>query len=78
MEFQRFKALETVMKFSKIIVSLVVFLNTAFAFTVLYVLLKTCGEPSTLIVSWFAFTTGEVLMLAGIKKKIIKNDEECD
>ena len=66
------------MKFSKIIVSLVVFLNTVFAFTVLYVFLKTCGEPSTLIVSWFAFTTGELLMLAGIKKKKIKNEEECE
>ena len=78
MEFQRFKAMEKVMKFSKIIVSLVVFLNTVFAFTVLYVFLKTCGEPSALIVAWFGFTTGELWLLAGIKKKKIKKVEVCE
>lgn len=57
------------MKFSKLIVSLVIFMNIAFTIAVLYVFLKTYTEPTTLIVSWFAFTTGELWLLASIKKK---------
>ena len=63
------------MKFSKIIVSLVVFLNVVFTMAVLYPFLKIGSEPITLISCWFAFTTGELLMLSSIKKKEIKNDE---
>lgn len=55
-------------KFSKAVVSLVVLLNVAFAATVLYVFLQVGSEPTTLIVAWFAFTTGELWLLAGIRK----------
>lgn len=54
--------------YSKIIVAVVVALNVLFTTAVLYVFLKTGSEPSTLIVSWFAFTTGELFMLSSIKK----------
>jgi len=66
------------MKFSKIIVSLVILLNVLFTAGVLYVFLKIGSEPMTLISCWFAFTTGELWLLATIKKKEIDNDEYRD
>ena len=66
------------MKFSKIIVSLVILLNVLFTAGVLYVFLKVSSEPMTLISCWFAFTTGELWLLATIKKKEIDNDEYRD
>jgi len=57
------------MKFSKLIVMLVVALNTGFSLAVLYIFLRTQQEPTSLIVAWFAFTTGELWMLSGIKKR---------
>ena len=54
--------------FSKFIVALVVFLNSIFAFSVLYVFLKIGSEPTVLIAAWFGFTTGELWLLANIKK----------
>lgn len=66
-------------KYSKKIVAVVIALNVAFAAAVLYVFLKTSAEPTTLVVAWFAFTTGELWLLSGIKKAEIKkgggNDE---
>lgn len=57
------------MKFSKRIVLLVVLLNTLFAIAVLLVFNHTGNEPQALVVAWFGFTTGELWMLASIKKK---------
>lgn len=63
-------------RFSKFIVTLVVILNTVFTAAVLYVFLKVGNEPAVLIGAWFAFTTGELWMLASIRKvKVKKNDE---
>lgn len=66
-------------RYSKAIISLVIALNTLFTIAVLYVFLKTGSEPSTLIASWFAFTTGELFMLSTIKKaktkKVVKSEE---
>lgn len=62
------------MKFSKLIVTLVILLNAAFTAAVLYVFLKVGSEPSTLIASWFGFTTGELWFLSGIKKKKVENN----
>lgn len=66
------------MRFSKIIVALVIALNTAFTVAVLYVFLKVGSEPATLIGAWFAFTTGELWMLAGIKKKEVEKGDNND
>lgn len=63
-------------KFSKAIVTIVIILNIIFTIAILYVFLQTSSEPSTLIGCWFAFTTGELWMLASIKKKKIKKGEE--
>jgi len=62
------------MKFSKIIVFLIILLNVLFTTGVLYVFLRVGSEPATLIGAWFAFTTGELWMLSSIKKKKIKED----
>ena len=63
-------------RFSKRIVSLIILLNVIFTVAVLYVFLSTNGsEPTTLIVSFFAFTTGELWLLAGIKKRKIKEED---
>lgn len=60
-------------EFSKGIVALVILLNIFFALAVFYVFLKTGSEPATLVGCWFAFTTGELWLLAKIKKEKIKN-----
>lgn len=62
--------------FSKFIVLIVVFLNVLFTMAVLYLFQQTGSEPSSLIVAWFAFTTGELFSLASIKKKKILNQEK--
>ncbi len=55
-------------KFSKHIVISIIIANVAFTIAVLLAFLKTSTEPSTLIGSWFAFTTVELWSLASIKK----------
>lgn len=60
------------MEFSKIIVAMIVILNSLFTVGVLFVFLRVGSEPMTLIAAWFSFTTGELLMLAGIKKTKVK------
>ena len=66
------------MKFSKLIVALVILLNAAFTVAVLYIFYRIGAEPTTLIGAWFGFTTIELWALAGIKKKEIEkqNDRE--
>ena len=66
------------MKFSKVIVSLVIALNIIFTVAVLFIFYRIGEEPTTLIGAWFGFTTIELWALAGIKKKEIEkqNDRE--
>ena len=66
------------MKFSKYIVSLVVFLNVAFVVAVLYIFFRVGSEPVALIGAWFAFSTGELWMLSSIKKTKVKRKESND
>lgn len=67
-------------KYSKFIVVLVIVLNTWFANRIINAFIITSLEPVALIGAWFAFTIGEVWLLAGItKKKLdrgIDEDEE--
>ncbi len=60
-------------RFSKKIVALVILLNVVFTGTVLYVFARTGSEPTALVAAWFAFTTGELWMLAGIRKAKLKH-----
>ncbi len=62
------------MKYSKFVVALIIILNVVFTAAVLYVYLKTETEPKTLIISWFAFTTGELFAVAGITRLKEKNE----
>jgi len=62
--------------FSKVVVATVILMNILFTTAVLYVFLKTGSEPSTLIASWFAFTVGELWLLAGIKREKVKKGGE--
>ncbi len=62
------------MRFSKWVVSSIVALNTAFTIAVLFIFYRVGAEPTTLIGAWFAFTTGELLALAAIKRKEITSE----
>ena len=62
--------------FSKMIVAFVILANVAFTGAVLFVFLRTGGEPAVLIGSWFAFTTVELWQLATIKKKKEENKND--
>lgn len=63
-------------KYSKGIVAFIIALNVFFSAAVLVVFWKTGNEPSTLIVAWFGFTTGELWILSGIKKKKVEVNNE--
>jgi len=63
-------------KFSKFMVSLVIILNILFTAAVLYIFLQTSSEPAALIAAWFSFTTGELWMLASIKKKKVERGKD--
>jgi len=65
-------------RFSKLIVALIVLLNTGFAIGVLFVFLKVGNEPTALIAAWFAFTTGELWLMAGIKKSKLKKEDNYE
>ena len=63
-------------RFSKFIVVLVILLNVAFTLGVFYLFLKVGSEPTTLIASWFSFTTVELWSLSKIKREKEKNKDE--
>jgi len=56
------------MKFSKKIVSFVIFINVLFTAAVLYIFFVRGSEPVTLIAAFFSFTTIELWSLASISK----------
>jgi len=64
------------MKFSKKIVIAVVSLNVIFTAAVLYVFYKVGSEPGILTGAWFAFTTGELMTLASIRKAEERNKKD--
>ncbi|WP_077369725.1 hypothetical protein [Anaerosalibacter sp. Marseille-P3206] len=59
-------------RFSKFIVVLVILLNVIFTAGIFYVFTRVGNEPSTLIVSWFGFTTVELWSLSKIKREANK------
>lgn len=65
-------------KFSKKVVRWIIMLNALFVVAVLFLYWHTESEPSTLIASWFAFTTGELWALAGIKKEETRQGGDSD
>lgn len=59
-------------KFSKLIVVLVICLNSIFTAAALYAFIIVGSEPVALIAAWFSFTTGELWMLSYIKNTKVK------
>lgn len=66
------------MKFSKFIVLFVIAVNIVFTGIVLAIFKNTGYEPSTLISAWFAFTTGELMALAAIKRGEVRHGKDDD
>lgn len=64
-------------RFSNLIVLLVIMLNIWFTVKVFAVFELVGSEPQTLIVSWFAFTVGELYMLKSIKNTKTKSNIKC-
>jgi len=65
-------------KFSKKVVRWIIMLNALFVVAVLFLYWHTGSEPATLIASWFAFTTGELWALAGIKREETRQGGDSD
>ncbi len=63
-------------QFSKLLVSFILVLNIAFTTAILWLVWSDKPEPGILIGAWFGFTTGELWLLATIKKTKVK--EECE
>jgi Na+-transporting NADH:ubiquinone oxidoreductase subunit NqrE len=64
------------LKYSKFVVLAVVALNAAFAVAVFYLSYRDHEVPDSLIVAWFGFTTGELWVLASIRKAKVKKEGE--
>ena len=60
-------------KFSKKIVGLIIFLNISFTIAVFVAAFFDHSIPDSLIMAWFAFTTTELVAMAGIKIRGDKN-----
>ena len=61
-------------EYSKFIVLLIIVLNIIFTAGIFYIVYLGIPEPSTLIITWFSFTTVELLAVAGIKI----TEKRCD
>jgi len=66
------------MQFSKLIVAMIIALNIGFTAAVLYVFIRIGNEPTALIAAWFAFTTGELWLLSGIKKEKLRGERRIE
>lgn len=64
------------MQFSKFIVGMIITLNLGFTIAVLVIFLRIGNEPTALIAAWFAFTTGELWLLAGIKRTRLREGDQ--
>lgn len=61
-------------QYSKALVTLIILMNIICTIAVFIVFARTGSEPSTLIATWFSFTTVELWSLARIKKKKIDRE----
>ena len=56
-------------RFNKKLVVFIVILNVIFTIAVFYASLQQAIIPDSLIIAWYAFTTTELLAMAGIKMR---------
>ena len=61
-------------QYSKALVTMIICLYIIFTVAVFFVFARRGSEPSTLIATWFSFTTVELWSLARIKKKKIDRE----
>lgn len=54
---------------------MIILLNVTFTIAVLYTFLKVGSEPTSLIIAWFGFTTGELWLLSGITKTKVNSGQ---
>ncbi len=62
--------------FGKLIIGLIIVLNITFTAVILWIFYKTGSEPMALVGAFFAFTTGELWLLATIKKTKVKEHND--
>lgn len=67
--------LKKTLKFSKVIVMLIIYLNIRFTIEILELVRETQVEPSALIAAWFGFTTIELWSLSNITKVKVAEEE---
>ena len=65
-------------KYSKVLVTLIIAMNIAFTVAILAVYAQIGTEPAALIAAWFSFTTGELWLMASIKKSKVKKEGKND
>ena len=63
------------MKYSKLIILIIILSNVIFTSSVLYIFYKLEQEPTGLIIAWFGFCTGELAIMGSIKKREVTKDE---
>ena len=63
-------------QYSKVLVALIITMNIAFSVAILVVYAQIGTEPAALIAAWFSFTTGELWLMASIKKSKVKKEEK--
>lgn len=66
------------MKFSSGVVILCILMNMAFTLGVFLAAMSGAVIPDSLIIAWFGWTTGELWMLASIKKAKVKKIRRSD
>ena len=62
------------MSYSKVLVSFIVLMNLVFTGVILYMFWNHGFEPTSLIVAWFAWTTGELWALSKIKRTEVESE----
>ena len=65
-------------QYSKVLVAMIIAMNIAFTVAILVVYAQIGTEPAALIAAWFSFTTGELWLMASIKKSKVNKEERKD
>lgn len=76
MKIQKGKKSKKKGKYSKVVVGLILAISILFVAAILTIFYITGQEPTTLIKYFFVFVIGELWVVAGIKKKKIKQEDD--
>lgn len=64
------------MSFNKIVITILIVLTMIFTAVVLYIFYYVGSEPMVLIGAFFAFVTGELALMASIKRNENKKEDD--